>query len=58
MKKKLTIGIVAVVLALWAVFPDPVPLFIDDAIAALSAAAAILKLIVSFFKNQDKDESS
>ena len=54
MKQKLTLGIVAAVLLLWVVLPDPLPVAIDDIIAALAAAAAILKMIVPLFKKQKK----
>lgn len=51
MSKRITLGIVGVVGLLWAVFPDPMPTFIDDIIIGLGGAAALLKLIVSFINN-------
>ena len=52
MKKKITLGIVALVLGAWAVLPDPVPVAIDDVIAGLGSAASILALLVSVFRKK------
>jgi|GEM_PF-3415978 len=54
MKKRITLGIVSVVLALWTILPDPLPILIDDIISGIGSAASLLTLIVSFIKNQDK----
>ena len=48
MKTKVTLAIVAAVLILWVIFPDPVVLVIDDIVAGIAAAATLLALIVSF----------
>ena len=42
----------ALVLGLWAVLPDPVPVAIDDVIAGLGSAASILAILVSVFKKK------
>ncbi len=52
MKKRIALGIVAIVLGLWAVLPDPVPVVIDDVIAGLGSAASILAVIVSVFRKK------
>ena len=50
MKKQITFGIVAVVLGAWAILPDPLPIFIDDVVAALGCAASLLGMIIAFAK--------
>ena len=45
MKSRLTLGIVAAALFFYVVSPDPFPVVIDDVIAALGSAAAILAMI-------------
>ena len=52
MKMRIALGIVALVLGLWAVLPDPVPVAIDDVIAGLGSAASILAVLVSVFKKK------
>ena len=47
MKNRVVIGIAAAILLLWVVLPDPMPIVIDDIIAALGSAAAVLKLLSS-----------
>ena len=47
MKNRVAIGIAAAILLLWVVLPDPMPIVIDDIIAALGSAAAVLKLLSS-----------
>ena len=50
MKNRLTLIIVAILCTLWAIpIPglDPIPLVIDDIVAAVGAATAIIKLIQS-----------
>jgi hypothetical protein len=47
MKKRIAIGVAAAILLLWVVLPDPMPIVIDDIIAALGSAAAVLKLLSS-----------
>ncbi len=48
MKKRITLGIVALVLGAWAILPDPVPFVVDDVIAGIGGSIALLKLIGSF----------
>ena len=43
--------ILAVVLGIWVVLPDPVPVVVDDILAALGSAAAVL--LICRFKNSD-----
>ena len=50
MKNRIALGVVAVVLGAWAIFPDPFPIVIDDILAGLGSAIAILKLVVSFVR--------
>jgi len=50
MKNRITKLIVAIVLAAWAILPDPLPFVVDDVIAGIGSAATLLSLIVSFFK--------
>ena len=35
-------GIIAVVLGIWLILPDPLPIIVDDILAALGGAAAVL----------------
>ena len=58
MKKRIALGIVAVVLGAWAILPDPIPVAIDDVIAGLGSAASILAVLVSIFKKKQKDEDA
>ena len=48
MKKRITLGIVALVLGAWAILPDPAPFVVDDVIAGIGGSIALLKLIGSF----------
>ena len=48
--KRITLGIVGIVLLGWCFLPDPLPILIDDVITGIGGAASILTLIVSFFK--------
>ncbi len=52
MKKRIALGIVGIVLALWAILPDPIPVAIDDVIAGIGSAASVLALIVSVFRKK------
>ena len=54
MKKKIALGIVAVVLGAWVILPDPVPVAIDDVIAGLGSAASILAILVSVFRKKQE----
>ena len=50
MKNRLTLILIAIFCALWAIpIPgwDPIPVLVDDIVAAVGAAAAIVKLIQS-----------
>lgn len=48
MKSRIALLLVTVVCGLWVIFPDPVPLLIDDIAAAFIGAGSLLKLIKSF----------
>ena len=52
MKNRVALGIVAVVLGAWVIFPDPLPIVIDDIIAGVAMGATLLKLIVSFLRKE------
>ena len=58
MKKRIALGIVAIVLGAWAILPDPIPVAIDDVIAGLGSAASILAILVSIFRKKPKDGES
>lgn len=45
MKNRLMMLIVALVCGAWVIFPDALPIVIDDVAAALIGSAAILKFI-------------
>ena len=49
-KNRLTMFVVALVLGAWAILPDPLLIGVDDVVAALGSAAALIKLIHSFFQ--------
>ncbi len=50
MKNRVALLIVAVALGAWCVLPDPLFIGIDDVVAGLGSAAAMLKLIHSFIQ--------
>lgn len=50
MKNRIIVGIVGIVLLGWCVLPDPAPFVIDDVIAGILGAGALLKVIVSFIR--------
>ena len=39
---RILFGIIAVVLGIWLILPDPLPIVADDVLAALGSAAAVL----------------
>ena len=39
---RILFGIIAVVLGIWLILPDPLPIVADDILAALGSAAAVL----------------
>lgn len=51
MKERTSYIILAVILGIWVVLPDPVPIVADDILAALGSAAAVLLICRS--KNAD-----
>ena len=44
MRSRTLYGVIAVVLGLWLILPDPLPIVADDILAALGSAAAVLLL--------------
>ena len=52
MKKKIALGIVALVLGAWVVSPAQVPVAIDVVLAGVGSAASILALLVSVFRKK------
>ena len=55
MAKKITLGIVGIVLLAYVILPDPFWVFWDDAIAGVAGAAALLPLIKTFMDKQNKN---
>ena len=49
--KRIVYGFLAVLCALWVILPDPVPIVVDDILAAV--AGGITAMI--FFKEKDQD---
>lgn len=48
MGKRIALIIVSIILGIWAVLPDPLPIFIDDVIATLGSVIALLNAIKGF----------
>ncbi len=53
--KLIALVIVAVVLALWVILPDPVPILVDDIIAALGSAGSVLGVIKTIITNNNDE---
>ena len=54
MKKKITLGVIAVVLAVYVIAPDPFPVVFDDIAAGFGSAATLLALISAFIKKKQQ----
>ena len=51
-QKKLMLGIAGVILLAWVLLPDPLPIAIDDIIAALAGSVSLLQF---FQASQNKE---
>lgn len=56
MVQRLILLIVGVGLLGYTIAPDPFPIVVDDIVAALTGAAALLKVIKSFIEDLNKDK--
>ena len=52
MRNRVALRIVAAVLGAWVILPDPLPIVIDDIIAGIALGATLLKLIVSYLREE------